>query len=164
MSNSVLVSDSPRADFSFDERRVLLKRIEKLENELARSKSPWRSGYFMIRQGKKVWDFLNDLKKYNRTYFDIWFFLASNVSYDNIVEVDQQTIADEIGKSIITVKRGIKYLKDHNFIGIEKSGRFSSNIYVMNRDLIWKGYKNNQGRCKVFGAIILSKESLEDDE
>ena len=55
-----------------------------------------------------------------------------------------------------TVTRAIRILKDHNFIDTAKTG--TTNIYFINKELVWKSWGTNYKYAE-FGAKIIVSES-----
>ena len=59
-----------------------------------------------------------------------------------------------------TVARSIKYLKEHGFIYVYKTG--TSNVYVANKDLVWNSWGSNVEYCEFPANIVLSKSEQEE--
>lgn len=59
-----------------------------------------------------------------------------------------------------TVARCVKYLKDHGFLYVYKTG--TSNVYVANKNLVWNSWGNNVEYCEFPANIILSASEQEE--
>jgi predicted transcriptional regulator len=62
-------------------------------------------------------------------------------------------LAQELGVSEPTIARAVKVLKDGGFISIEKMG--SSNVYLINRRLVWNSYGGNYEKARFDADIAI---------
>jgi len=69
----------------------------------------------------------------------LWLFLCK-LQYSNHIGVDQKTIAEETGMSLITIKKAIHQLKEKNIILDYKDLQDNRrNVYMINPEVAWRG-------------------------
>lgn len=88
------------------------------------------------------------------TALQILLFFIENMNRMNAIVCSYKVLEENLDLSQATVARGIRYLKDKGFIAIYKTG--SSNVYVVNCDLVWTSYANKIKYCKFPAMVFLS--------
>lgn len=91
----------------------------------------------------------------NPTALKILLFIFSNMDGYNAVTCSYKVLEEALGLSKSTLIRAVRFLRQHGFIYVYKSG--SANVYVANSDLAWSSWGNNRKYCKFPTNIILSK-------
>lgn len=81
-------------------------------------------------------------------------FIMENMDKYNALVCSYTVFQERLEISQATVARAIKYLKEHGFIVILRSG--SSNVYVLNDNLAWANYGNMHKYCMFPANVILS--------
>ena len=81
-------------------------------------------------------------------------FIIEHMDKFNALVCSYQVFQEQLGISQPTVARAIKYLKEHGFIAIYRSGM--SNVYVLNDDLAWTNHGDKHKYCKFPANIMLS--------
>ena len=74
----------------------------------------------------------------------------------NAVICSYKVLQENFGVSQVTVARAIKILKEKQYIEVYKSG--TSNVYAINKNIVWNSWGTNYDYAK-FGANIILSES-----
>lgn len=147
-------------DITFEQRKHELERLNKQDKErwereererAQASKSPYKDWAQLNR--KNVVHLIKAAQE-NPTALSVLLFLIENMNKMNAIVASYAVIQEVLGMSKPTVTRSIKYLKEKGFIAIYKSG--SSNVYVVNNDLVWTNYGNKVMYSKFPANVILS--------
>ena len=148
------------SDITFEQRKHELERLNKQDKERWEreqkerenaSKSPYSD---WAQLNKKNVVHLIKASQENPTALSVLLFFIENMNKMNAIVASYAVIQEVLGMSKATVTRSIKYLKDKGFIAIYKSG--SSNVYVINNNLVWTNYGNKIQYCKFPAEVILS--------
>lgn len=146
---------------TFEERQKQLEdetKREKEEQERAK-KSPFNNFIQVNRDYYKAEDWL--MSKSPIAY-RIFKFLINNMDGYNAVVCSYKVLQEHFDISQVTVARAIKLLKEKQYIGIYKSG--TSNIYCVNKNIVWSSWGSNYKYAKFGANIILSKAEQEIQE
>lgn len=140
---------------SFDERLEELQKKEEQEKkeEQKQKKSPYKDFIQMNNAYYKAEDWL---MKTSPIGYRILRFLISHMNNYNAVICSYAVLEEYFDISKPTVTRAIKLLKEHNFIDTAKTG--TSNVYFINKELVWKSWGTNHKYAE-FGAKIIISES-----
>ena len=93
----------------------------------------------------------------NPTAISIMHFLTVNMTKKNAVVCSVKALEDFIGVKRSTVYKSIKFLKDNNLVKIvELSG---VNIFIFNKDYVWKSWANAKG-LQFDADVILSEKEI----
>lgn len=150
---------------SFEQRARLLameKEREAREAEEKREKakrSPFERFYQVNTENNK---FLTELATKQPKALAILLFIFEHMDNYNALMASHRVFEEQFQISQATVKRCIRYLKEHGYIYIYKSG--TSNVYVANNNLAWKSYGKNAKYCKFPASVILSSSEQDDVE
>lgn len=131
-------------------------REKEIEHELNK-KSGFRNFTMINNDNLEYLTLLAD----NPSAMKLYLFIVKNMNNYNALMASYQIFEDALGYKKSTIAKAIKDLKDLNLLYIYKSG--SSNVYVLNDDLVWKSYGNNRKYCK-FPANVMLAASEQDDE
>lgn len=143
---------------SFDERAKELAEEEReaFDNKAREKKSPFKSFYQI---NKKNSGCLRKCLDDNPKALSILLFLCEHMDNYNAVMCSYAVFSEVLKISNATITRAIKYLKDNGFIYVYKSG--TSNVYVMNNNLVWNSWGTNVQYCKFPANIVLSSSEQE---
>lgn len=103
---------------------------------------------------------VTDLAGKNRTAFQIFMFICEHMDGYNALMCSYQVFVDYTGKSRVTCSKAVKYLYDHGYLDILKSG--TSNVYIINQEIAWTSYGNQKEYCQFNGKILISAKENED--
>lgn len=157
---SVVVANPKNAnEVSFDTQQRLLEQQKQEEEELRQKarKSPFSNFYQVnINESPALRKCLDE----NPKALKLLFFIFDHMDNYNAVICSYQVFQEALGMSGRTVSRAIKYLKDNGFIYIYKSG--SSNVYIANKNLVWRSWGTNYQYCEFPANIVLSASEQEE--
>lgn len=146
-------------DVSFEQRARDLKDQERKEQEqLARArKSPFTNFYQVNKDNS---EYLRNCLDENPKALKLLFFIFDHMDKYNAVVCSYKVFQEALGMGQATVARSVKYLKEHGFIYVYKTG--TSNVYVANKDLVWNSWGTNVEYCEFPANIILSASEQEE--
>lgn len=84
----------------------------------------------------------------------ILLFIIEKMDKYNALICSYKVFEEQLEISKATITRAIKYLKEHGFISIYRSG--TSNVYVINDDLAWTNSGDKHKYCKFPANVILT--------
>lgn len=147
---------------TFEEREEELKKLDELEEERRkredkqRKNSPYENFVQVNREFYKQEDWLMGKSP---IAYRIFKFLVNGMDGYNSLVCSQVVLQEVFGVSRPTVARAIKLLKDKQFIDIYKSG--TSNVYCVNKNIVWNSWGSNFKYAKFGANIILSENEQE---
>ena len=146
-------------EVSFEQRARDLKELERSEQEQLKKvrKSPFSSFYQVNKDNS---EYLRSCLKENPKALELLFFIFDHMDKYNAVICSYKVFQEALGMGQATVARAIKYLKEHGFLYVYKTG--TSNVYVANKDLVWNSWGNNVEYCEFPANIVLSKSEQEE--
>lgn len=80
-------------------------------------------------------------------------FLVRNMDNRNAIAITIKLMSSMLGMCRQTVSKKIKYLETNGWIFIYKLGH--ENVYVINPDVVWTSYADEQRYCKFEAKVIL---------
>ena len=92
--------------------------------------------------------------------YRIFKFLIANMDNYNAVICSYKVMQEKFGYSKATIERAIKVLKEHQYVGIAKSG--TSNVYLINKHLYWNSWGTNYAYAEFDAKVIIT--ASEQDE
>ena len=134
--------------------RVTSKQEE--EDSRANRQSPF-ARFYQVNKDKS--EYLRSCLQENPKALQILFFIFDNMDNYNALICSYKVFQEQLGLSQATVARCVKYLKEHGFIYVYKTGM--SNVYVANKSLVWNSWGNNAKYCKFPANIMLSASEQE---
>lgn len=145
---------------SFEDRKKDLIYNEKKEKEKREKekKSPYKN---FIQFNKASYKAEDQLLEKSSTAYRVFKFLVQNMDNYNAVMCSHTVLEENLNISNSTVKRAIKLLKSEKFIDIYKSG--TSNVYCINKNIVWSSWGTNFKYAKFGANIILSKTENKKD-
>ena len=144
---------------TFDERQKQLdqeKQREKEARERAK-KSPFKS---FVQVNKEYYKAEDWLMSKSPIAYRIFKFLTNNMDEYNAVICSYKVLQENFEISQDTVRRAIKILKEKKYIDVYKSG--TSNVYAINKNIVWNSWGTNYEYAKFGANIILSASEQEE--
>lgn len=140
---------------NYEERQEQIRKQKEQEREaLERAKkSPFKN---FVQVNKDIYKAEDWLMGKSPIAYRVFRFLVNNMDGYNAVICSQTVIKENFNVSRQTVSKAIKLLKDRKYIDVYKSG--TSNVYAINKNLVWNSYGTNFKFAK-FGANIIISES-----
>ena len=160
ISMPVVVSEPKNLnDVSFKQRAIdlIAKEQEELEELKWQKKSPFARFYQVNKDNS---EYLRSCLKENPKALQVLFFIFDHMDKYNAVVCSYKVFQDALNMGQATVARSIKYLKEHGFLYVYKTG--SSNVYVANKDLVWNSWGNNREYCEFPANIVLTASEQEE--
>ena len=90
----------------------------------------------------------------------ILMFILEHMDYKNALVCSYKVFMEYFEVSSDTVRRSIRLLQENGFIDILKTGL--SNVYVINPDIAWSSWNNQQKYCQFEGKVLVSKAENKD--
>lgn len=138
---------------TFDERAKELDMIEKAQREAKeRAKKSSYSDFAQLNR-KNIAHIIAACAK-DKQAVRLLLFIIEHMDKFNALVCSYQVFQEQLGISQPTVARAIRFLKDHGFIAIYRSGM--SNVYVLNDDLAWTNAGDKHQYCKFPANVMLS--------
>ena len=156
--NTITVGESlQNNDCTFEQRQADIALAEKKEAEARkRAKNSPFEEFSQINLNSDCGKARRKLIMTCPSAYAIFDFLMEKADKYNAVMCSVKVLQEALGLSEPTVYRAITNLVESGFIKIKKSG--SSNVYLLNKQLVWKSWGNNY-RYAEFGAKIILSES-----
>lgn len=133
---------------------LTLEKFEKITKE--EQKEEKKSAFKSFRQVNEAYDYVIDhlAQQQGGSCFRVFNLLCHHMGVDNKVITTNRDIANLLNCSTRTVDRAIKYLCEHQFIMKNKGG--TTNIYVINANLVFKSWGKNHKYAEFANDILLS--------
>lgn len=156
----IVVADPKNSnEVSFKQRELDLKAQERAEQEeLKRERKSPFNNFYQVNANHS--DDLIWVVKENPNAFRVFLFLLDHMDKYNAVVCSYQVFQEALDIGRTTASKAIKFLKEHGFIHVYKSG--TSNVYVANPDIAWKSWGNNRQYCEFPANIVLSASEQEE--
>lgn len=140
---------------TFDERQKQLEQEEQRDKEAREraKKSPFKS---FIQVNKEYYKAEDWLMSKSPIAYRIFKFLTNNMDEYNAVICSYKVLQETFEISPDTVRRAIKILREKNYVDVYKTG--TSNVYAINKNIVWNSWGTNYEYAK-FGANIILSES-----
>lgn len=160
ISMPVVVSEPKNLnDVSFKQRAMdLIAKEQEEQEELKRQKKSPFARFYQVNKDNS--EYLRSCLKENPKALQVLFFIFDHMDKYNAVVCSYKVFQDALDMGQATVARSIKYLKEHGFLYVYKTG--SSNVYVANKDLVWNSWGNNREYCEFPANIVLTASEQEE--
>lgn len=144
---------------SFEERQKQLEEQDKREKQSREraKKSPFDNFVQVNKDYYKAEDWL--IAKSPIAY-RIFKFLINGMDDYNAVICSYQVLQETFDVSKPTITRAIKLLKEKKYVDVYKTG--TSNVYAINKNIVWQSWGTNYDKAK-FGANIILSESEQEE-
>ena len=97
---------------------------------------------------------VRELIKTSPVAADIFLFLSQYMNKKNAVVCPSKVLEEITGKSRVTISRAIGKLKNDGYINVLKAG--TTNVYVLNPDVVWSAKRSGKSYCEFEGPILVS--------
>ena len=143
---------------SFEQRAKELAQQKKKEQEELKQnrKSPFKNFYQI---NKKNSLYLRSCLKENPKALELLLFIFDHMDRYNAVVCSYKVFQEVLNASRQTASKCVKYLKEHGFIYVYRSG--TSNVYVANDNLAWNSWGTNKKYCEFPANVVLSASEQE---
>lgn len=144
---------------SFDERKSQLEEQDKREKEAREraKKSPFDN---FVQVNKDYYKAEDWLMAKSPIAYRIFKFLINGMDDYNAVICSYQVLQETFDVSKPTITRAIKLLKEKKYVDVYKTG--TSNVYAINKNIVWQSWGTNYDKAK-FGANIILSESEQEE-
>lgn len=129
------------------------QQIAEMLNQEKKKNSPYTK-WIQVNNSDEAYRAEDWLMAHSPAAYRVLRFLASNMDNYNALLCSYKVIQEKLNYSKATVERAIKILKDHNYIGVVKSG--TSNVYMINKHLFWKSWGSNYAYAEFDAKVIIS--------
>lgn len=99
-------------------------------------------------------DDITRLAREQPTAYDLFMLLCKNMDGYNAIGVSMVALTELMNLSRQSISKAIKYLKENGWLCVLKSG--TSNLYIVNPDVVWSSYGNQKQYCKFQATVLLS--------
>lgn len=86
--------------------------------------------------------------------FKLFMFITKHMDNNNALCVSMKALEEMLGYSRQTLSKAVKYLKENGWLCVLKSG--TTNIYIINPQIVWTSYDNQKQYCKFQTNVIVS--------
>lgn len=125
--------------------------IIELENKDSRTRNPHFFQFY-----KRNFSLVRFLVENNHSAAKLFFHIVEHMDKSNALVISQVALCESLNMCRTKVWKSAKYLKDNKYLNVYKSG--TSNIYVINCQLIWQQAHNRKKFAK-FNASVYITES-----
>ena len=149
-----------RADETFEQRAQELQEMaaqSEMQNKL-RKNSPYKE---WAQLNLEYTPELIQLAKISSRALELFLFFVKHMDNYNALICSYKVIESALGISTPTITRALKVLKNYGFIEIKKSG--TNNIYLINKELVWKSWGSNYKYAE-FGAKVIIADFEQEQE
>lgn len=143
---------------TFEERykQLQAEEVARKKAEENAKKSPFKR---FIQVNKEYYKAEDWLMATSPVAYRIFRYLINNMDGYNAVTCSYQVLQEVFGISQVTVARAIKILKEKKYVDVHKLG--TSNVYSINKNIVWNSWGNNFKHAKFAASIILSDSEQE---
>lgn len=146
-------------EVSFEQRaRDLAEQEREEQKAIANSRKSPFSRFYQVNKDHS--DDLMWLLNKSPMAYKVLLFLFDHMDKYNAVMCSYQVLQEYFGSSRQTLSSAVKLLKEHGFVAVLKSG--TSNVYVVNNDLVWNSWGNNVEYCEFPANVIISASEQEE--
>lgn len=142
------------ADCTFEQRQAELEAEQAREQRIIQNerKSPYRR---FIQMNCDDIGYLAKLNKVNPPALSILLFILDHMDGTNALICSYAVFEEALEYSRAAVAKGIKFLKDNNFIRTAKTG--NAVVYYLNTEIGWKSWGTGYQYAEFNAKILLSK-------
>ena len=133
--------------------------IEEIIEDTESKKSPFKK-WIQVNNSNEAYKVEDWLMQKSPTAYRIFRFLASNMDKYNAVICSYKVMQEKLGIGKATVERGIRFLKEHKYINVLRTG--GANVYMINKTLYWNSWGTNYAYAE-FGARVIVSSSEQDE-
>lgn len=147
-------------DVSPVERIIAIKdqQINEIIEHEESKKSPYRK-WVQMNNDEHAREADDWLVAHSPSAYRIFKFLVANMDKYNAIICSYKVMQEKFGYSRTTVADAIRFLKEHKYIQVVRTG--GSNIYMINKELYWNSWGTNFAYAE-FGAKVIISSSEQD--
>ncbi len=150
-------------EISFDERQKQLAREKEIEEQkLQKQKEQEKKSLYsdFAQVNRKEMIHMRALIKSDPNAALVLMFIMEKMDKMNALVCSYQVLQEQLGLGRTTLSKAVKTLKDKGFLYVYKSG--SSNVYVLNNQLVWTNHGDKAKYCLFPANVILSAAEQEE--
>ena len=129
------------------------QKIQDIVEYNEKKKSPFRK-WVQMNYDEDAYKADDFLVANSPTAYRIFKFLIANMDRYNAVIVSYKVLQQVFGYGQATVARAIKFLKDHNYIEVVRTG--GANVYTVNKHLYWNSWGTNYAYAEFDARVIIT--------
>ena len=129
------------------------QQIDEILEYNERKKSPFRK-WVQMNYDDNAYKADDFLVANSPTAYRIFKFLIANMDRYNAVIVSYKVLQQVFSYGQATVARAIKFLKDHKYIEVVRTG--GANVYTINKHLYWNSYGTNYVYAEFDAKVIIT--------
>lgn len=129
------------------------QQIDEILEYNERKKSPFRK-WVQMNYDDNAYKADDFLVANSPTAYRIFKFLIANMDRYNAVIVSYKVLQQVFSYGQATVARAIKFLKDHKYIEVVRTG--GANVYTINKHLYWNSYGTNYAYAEFDAKVIIT--------
>lgn len=107
-----------------------------------------------VQLSRTYMDDMGVLASENPVALRLFVFIAKHMDNNNALCVSMKALEEMLGYTRQTLSKAVKYLKSKGWLCVLKTG--TSNIYIINPDIIWTSYANQKAYCKFQSTVIVT--------
>lgn len=136
------------------------QQIDEILEYNERKKSPFRK-WVQMNYDDNAYKADDFLVANSPTAYRIFKFLIANMDRYNAVIVSYKVLQQVFSYGQATVARAIKFLKDHKYIEVVRTG--GANVYTINKHLYWNSYGTNYAYAEFDAKVIITATEQDKD-
>jgi biotin operon repressor len=106
-------------------------------------------------------DLLERVTREHPKALEIFWWITKRMDNNNALVVSQQSLAEALKVSRMTIHRAVEYLKENKVLDILKSG--NSNIYALNSKIVWQDDAENKKYAHFTAKVYVTAEEQDID-
>ena len=126
------------------------------DNRDRERRSPYKN---FLQVNKDAYKLEDKLMAESPIAYRIFRFLTNHMDGYNAVVCSQAVLQESFQVGRTTIYKAVKLLKDKQFLTVYKSG--STNIYTLNKNIVWNSWGTNFKYAKFEANIVLSESEQE---
>lgn len=107
-----------------------------------------------VQMYRPFMDEIAELGAGNSTALKLFMFIGKHMDNNNALCVSMKSLQELLGYSRQTLSKAVKYLREKGWLCVLKSG--TTNIYVLNPNIMWTSYDNQKAYCKFQSNVIVT--------
>lgn len=123
------------------------------KNDVSKNENPSRQNRDFVQFYRSFLDDITELSS-NSIAFKLFIFIVKHMDNNNALCVSMASLQEILGYSRQHISNGVRFLKDKGFLCVLKSG--TTNIYVINPDIVWTSYDYQKSYCKFQTNVIVT--------
>lgn len=142
------------------ERAQRERQLARLDEKELRERMSKRNNPRFVQMYEENIVYIRELIDKNPLAAKVFLFLSEKMDKLNAVVCPTQVLCEVFGKSRQTLERSIRFLRENGYVYTTKAGQ--TNVYHLNKDLVWKSWNTNKEYCEFQGTILVAKSENKD--